>query len=130
MADLPWSEEFQRRFDEERAKLGRFNVLICGKTGVGKSTLINAIFGKEVAATGNGVPVTLATEYFTHERLPLGVFDSQGFETGQSGDEILRRLRGEMSKGGGYILAPAKTLQPGTPTENAAAVVDAFTSGD
>ena len=96
--ELPWSEEFQRRFDEERAKLGRFNVLICGKTGVGKSTLINAIFGAEVAATGNGLPVTMATEYFTHERLPLGVFDSQGFETGQSGDEILRRLREEIDK--------------------------------
>ncbi len=98
MPDLPWSEEFQRRFDEERTKLGRFNVLICGKTGVGKSTLINAIFGEEVAATGNGVPVTMATEYFTHDRLPLGVFDSQGFETGQSGDLILGRLRDEILK--------------------------------
>ena len=42
----------------------------------------------------------------------------------------VRRLRQEMAKGGGYILAPAKTLQPGTPTENAAAVVEAFTSED
>lgn len=96
MAEVPWSEEFQRRFDEERAKLGRFNVLICGKTGVGKSTLINAIFGEDVARTGNGVPVTMATEYFAHPRLPLGVFDSQGFETGQSGDAILQRLTDEI----------------------------------
>ena len=41
--------------------------------------------------------------------------------------EILR-LRREMSEGGGYILAPAKALQPGTPTENAVAVVEAFTA--
>jgi uroporphyrinogen decarboxylase len=40
-------------------------------------------------------------------------------------DEI-RRLRSEMSKGGGYILAPAKPLRPETPTENAVAVVEAF----
>jgi len=40
----------------------------------------------------------------------------------------VRRLRTEMSVGGGYILAPAKGLQPGTPTENAVAVVEAFTS--
>jgi hypothetical protein len=31
-----------------------------------------------------------------------------------------------MGRGGGYILSPAKPLQPETPTENAAAVVEAF----
>ena len=39
----------------------------------------------------------------------------------------VKRLCAEMGKGGGYILAPAKGLQPGTPVENAAAVVEAFT---
>lgn len=45
-------------------------------------------------------------------------------------DEIhaeVRRLCAEMGRGGGYILAPAKPLQPETPTENAAAIVEAFT---
>ena len=37
------------------------------------------------------------------------------------------RLRREMGRGGGYILAPAKGLQPETPTENAVAVFEAFT---
>jgi uroporphyrinogen decarboxylase len=44
-------------------------------------------------------------------------------------EEIRRevsRLRAEMATGGGYVLAPAKPLQPETPTENAAAVVEAF----
>ena len=44
-------------------------------------------------------------------------------------DEIVAevdRLCREMGRGGGYILAPAKPLQPGTPVENAAAVVEAF----
>ena len=39
----------------------------------------------------------------------------------------VRKLRREMSKGGGFILAPAKDLQPGTPIENAVAAVEAFT---
>ena len=41
--------------------------------------------------------------------------------------EEVRRLKREMGREGGYILAPAKPLQPGTPTENAVAVVEAFT---
>jgi len=42
-------------------------------------------------------------------------------------DEV-RRLRREMGRGGGYILAPAKPLQPETSVENAAAVLEAFTN--
>jgi uroporphyrinogen decarboxylase len=38
----------------------------------------------------------------------------------------VRRLCGEMSKGGGYILGPAKEIQPETPDENIAAVIEAF----
>ena len=38
------------------------------------------------------------------------------------------RLCCKMGQGGGYILGPAKGLQPETPTENAAAVVEAFLS--
>lgn len=38
----------------------------------------------------------------------------------------IRRLRSEMSRGGGYILAPAKPLRPETPIENAVAVVEEF----
>lgn len=38
----------------------------------------------------------------------------------------VRRLVREMGKGGGYMLAPAKSLQPETPTENAVAVLESF----
>ncbi len=38
----------------------------------------------------------------------------------------VRRLCEEMGKGGGYILSPAKPLQPETPVENAAAVIESF----
>jgi len=47
-------------------------------------------------------------------------------------DEIraeVRRLRNVMGQGGGYILAPAKALQPGTPIQNAIAVIEAITEG-
>ena len=39
--------------------------------------------------------------------------------------EVIRLCR-EMGRDGGYILGPAKAMQPETPTENAAAVVESF----
>jgi len=42
----------------------------------------------------------------------------------------VRRLCKEVGRNGGFILSPAKPLQPETPTENAAAVVEAFTNQD
>ena len=39
----------------------------------------------------------------------------------------VNRLCQEMSVGGGYILGPAKEIQPETPNENIAAIVEAFT---
>ncbi len=58
----------------------------------------------------------------------LGSQSTIPFGTPAEIHEEVRRLRREMSKGGGYILAPAKPLQPGTPTENAVAVVEALTN--
>jgi uroporphyrinogen decarboxylase len=38
----------------------------------------------------------------------------------------IQRLRSQMGRGGGFILAPAKPLRPETPTENAVALVEEF----
>ncbi|MFN8183601.1 MAG: DUF697 domain-containing protein [Candidatus Nanopelagicales bacterium] len=85
-----------RMYREEYAQalnaLGRFNLAIFGKTGTGKSTLINAIFGEDVAATGSGKPVTTGLDYYVHPNGILGVYDSRGFETGEAGDRILAAL--------------------------------------
>ncbi|WP_158655710.1 YcjF family protein [Helicobacter cynogastricus] len=54
------------------------NVLIAGGTGVGKSTLINAVFGEEVAPTGQGEPVTQEIERYVKE--DLSIYDTKGLE--------------------------------------------------
>jgi len=84
---------FEQRLAEAFAALGCFNLAIFGKTGVGKSTLVNAIFGRDVAATGMGSPVTRGLVYYRHPDGFLGVYDSEGFETGTSGDVIVDGLR-------------------------------------
>ncbi len=58
-----------------------------------------------------------------------GGLGSQSIIPFGSPSEIRREVRNlcrRMGKGGGYILAPAKGLQPETPTENAVAVIEAF----
>ena len=84
---------FQQRLAEAFAALGCFNLAIFGKTGVGKSTLVNAIFGRDVAVTGLGKPVTRGLMYHRHQDGFFGVYDSEGFETGTSGDVIVDGLR-------------------------------------
>ncbi len=56
----------------------------------------------------------------------LGSQSTIPFGTPSEVRQEIRRLRREMGKGGGYILAPAKPLRTETPTENAVAVVEEF----
>jgi uroporphyrinogen decarboxylase len=56
----------------------------------------------------------------------LGSQSNIPFGTTQEIRAEVHRLCCDMGKGGGYILGPAKEIQPETPTENAAAVVEAF----
>ena len=45
--------------EEAEQKIGRFNILIAGRTGVGKSTLINEVFqGRLAKLPDKGRPVT------------------------------------------------------------------------
>ena len=46
------------------------NILIAGKSGVGKSSLLNYIFGEEVAETGAGKPVTAEGALLTRRLSP------------------------------------------------------------
>lgn len=54
------------------------NIMLSGKSGVGKSTLVNAIFGEELAETGVGAPLTQHIQLYEKEGTPLRVFDVEG----------------------------------------------------
>ncbi len=84
---------FTQRHREAVAELGCFNLAVFGKTGTGKSTLINAIFGREVAVTGTGAPVTAGVDYYAHPDGILGIYDSRGFEMGEAGEQVLASLQ-------------------------------------
>lgn len=57
------------------------NVLVIGNSGVGKSTLINAVLGEEVAKTGWGTSgTTKELEIYESEAIPFRIIDTVGFE--------------------------------------------------
>ncbi|MDR5812064.1 50S ribosome-binding GTPase [Caballeronia sp. LZ033] len=78
------TQDFQKIIEDAlrtaKAKVGHANVLIAGKTGVGKSTLVNAVFQGDLAKTGIGRPVTQNTREYTKAGIPLTIIDTKGIE--------------------------------------------------
>lgn len=68
------------------------NVLVVGKTGVGKSTLINAIFRENLATTGIGKPVTKRVMRITKENIPIVLYDTKGLELQKNESEIIAEV--------------------------------------
>lgn len=68
--------------ESAKSRYGRFNLAVIGGTGVGKSSLINAVFGRDLAKVGRGLPVTRGANYYHDDS--LGIWDLEGFEIGSA----------------------------------------------
>jgi len=84
IASLLKRMNFNDCVDKEMKKMNKLNIINIGKTGVGKSTIINAVFNRELAKTGVGTPVTEHCDTYAIPGSPITIYDSKGLETGNS----------------------------------------------
>lgn len=77
-------EDLQKIIEEAmkkaKSKINDVNIIIAGKTGVGKSTLINAVFEGNFATTGSGKPITKKITEIRKEGIPIVLTDTKGLE--------------------------------------------------
>lgn len=79
---------------EEYLNMSHVNLVVCGKTGVGKSTLVNTVFREPIAKTGLGKPVTASLSAFEKDGFPLRIYDTQGLELNETTvANVLKEIR-------------------------------------
>ncbi|MGP2689382.1 GTPase, partial [Serratia nevei] len=66
---------------EAEEKKEKFNIILFGATGVGKSSLVNAVFGEEIVKSGAGKPVTQHLEKIKVPKKGLVLWDTKGIES-------------------------------------------------
>lgn len=71
------------------------NILLMGEAGVGKSSLINGLFGQEVAKAGVGKSLTQHLEKYVDEEKGLILWDTKGIE-GKDYHDTMQSIKKEM----------------------------------
>ncbi|MBQ1846321.1 MAG: 50S ribosome-binding GTPase [Desulfovibrio sp.] len=81
---------YAQDFEELGKRIAKPRILVSGGTGVGKSTLVNLLFKREIAVAGSGQPVTRGIDEYQNEQ--CRIYDTEGYETGSQNQEAFKRL--------------------------------------
>ena len=95
------AEKIMAAIKDVQKNMTKLNIMVMGKTGAGKSTLINNVFSRNLAQTGVGKPVTQSIRKYEIEDFPLAIYDTPGLELGgeNSIEELLKEAKEVLSKG-------------------------------
>lgn len=95
------AQKIMDEIKENYSSLTTLNVVVIGKTGVGKSTLINSVFGENVAEVGLGRPVTQSIRKLEKEGTPLAIYDTPGLELqgNHSAENLLEQVTNLINEG-------------------------------
>lgn len=102
--DLSLVDELLNETQKEINNMQTVNIMLVGKTGVGKSTLVNNIFREKLASTGIGKPVTKHLRRISKEGVPIVLYDTRGLELSgtiqtQVRSEIFSTIKTSLEKG-------------------------------
>ncbi|MGL5982559.1 MAG: GTPase [Cetobacterium sp.] len=82
--DMPnLEDEFENELKKSKKSLKKAKIMLIGGTGVGKSSLVNVVFGKNLAKVGHGVPTSRGIEKFEIPERDIIIYDSEGYEIGE-----------------------------------------------
>lgn len=99
MSNYDLINEVLEKTNKEIKNMNPINILLVGKTGVGKSTLINGMFRENLADTGVGKPVTKYLQKITKENIPINLYDTQGLELNTHNQkEVLEEISSLLQK--------------------------------
>jgi uncharacterized protein (DUF697 family)/predicted GTPase len=119
---------WEEKLNDARKAIGRFNIIVAGRTGVGKTTLIGAIFGEDVGNTLMGRPRTRGRIWYPvspGEADILRLCDTEGLEMErykETLDGLKREIETRNASGDPFdhihvawlcIDEPSLTVQPG-----------------
>ena len=93
-------DDMMNRTEKEIKNIKPISILLIGKTGVGKSTLINNVFRENLAETGIGRPITKHLRRITKEGVPIVLYDTRGLElNNEAQKEVLKEIFDTLSEG-------------------------------
>ena len=79
--------------DEMNSFVSRFNILVCGRAGVGKSTFINKILNEKRCREGSGQSVTKKISFYNHSEYPIAIYDTPGFENNETVKNVVEAIK-------------------------------------
>ena len=81
--------------DETNSFISRFNILVCGRAGVGKSTFINKILNEKRCREGSGQSVTKKISFYNHYEYPIAIYDTPGFENNETVKNVIEAIKSQ-----------------------------------